>query len=243
MIPRRLAVCAIRYVGSVAGNGVLVLVDEIADVSAGDSRATAIDVESRNIIAAQPLALRCPDNRFPLVKIYTKTGDAGENWAVRRCRVPKDDPRVQAYGEWTELNAWIGFAVAIHLPHLRVERPRSDSARPVHDRRGAGDAERRKAAHRARPRHRRRAGKSVIDSYDPKLQPLKNFILPGGSPKAAALHVARTVCRRAERAVVALARKQQINPLIRALPEPACPIALRAGARREHADGHGDVAW
>src|SRR5712675_3461051 len=61
---------------------------------------------------------RCvaPDNRFSLVKIYTKTGDAGETGLFGGGRVSKDDPRVQAYGDVDELNAWIGFVVAIHLP-------------------------------------------------------------------------------------------------------------------------------
>jgi cob(I)alamin adenosyltransferase len=84
---------------------------------------------------------------------------------------------------------------------------------------------------------------NVIDAYDPKLKPLKNFILPGGSPKGAALHVARTVCRRAERSVVSLARKEQINPLIiRYLNRLSDLLFVLARAVNMQA-GHDDVAW
>ena len=147
------------------------------------------------------------------MKIYTKTGDAGETGLFGGGRVPKDDARVRAYGEVDELNAWIGFAIAIHLPTFEsnvlevIQRdlfsigaelatPDAKKLRASLDDATVGALER------------------VIDSYDPKLKPLKNFILPGGSPKAAALHVARTVCRRAERSVVTLARSQPVNPLI-----------------------------
>jgi cob(I)alamin adenosyltransferase len=102
------------------------------------------------------------------MKIYTKTGDAGSTGLFGGGRVPKDDPRVEAYGAVDELNAFIGVARSAE------PMPRIDDAR-------IGDLER------------------AIDDADAELEPLRSFILPGGSPKAAALHVARTVCRRAER--------------------------------------------
>jgi len=156
--------------------------------------------------------------------------------------VPKDDPRVQAYGEVDELNAWIGFVVAIHLPTFEsnvlvtmqrdlftigAELPTPNAAKL----RTSLDAATVSAL------------EDVIDSYDPKLKPLKNFILPGGSPKGAALHVARTVCRRAERAVVALAHREQINPLIiNYLNRLSDLLFVRARAVNMQT-GHDDVAW
>jgi cob(I)alamin adenosyltransferase len=147
------------------------------------------------------------------MKIYTKTGDAGETGLFGGGRVPKDDPRVQAYGDVDELNAWIGLVIAIHQPEFEASVLESiqrdlftigaELATPNPDKvRSPLDAETVAALER------------VIDSYDAQLKPLKNFILPGGNPKAAALHVARTVCRRAERAVVTLARAHTVNPLI-----------------------------
>jgi cob(I)alamin adenosyltransferase len=176
------------------------------------------------------------------VKIYTKTGDAGETGLFAGGRVPKDDPRVRAYGEVDELNAWIGFAVAIHLPTFEsnvlevIQRdlftigaelatPDAAKLRTSLDAATVGALE------------------HVIDSYDPKLKPLKNFILPGGSPKGAALHVARTVCRRAERSVVTLARSQSINPLIIQYLNRLSDLLFVLARAVNMNTGHDDVAW
>lgn len=176
------------------------------------------------------------------MKIYTKTGDAGETGLFGGGRVPKDDPRVQAYGEVDELNAWIGFVIAIHLPAFEsnvleaIQRdlftigaelatPNPDKLRVSLD---AGTVS---------------ALEGVIDSYDPKLKPLKNFILPGGSPKGAALHVARTVCRRAERAVVALARAQPVNPLIIHYLNRLSDLLFVLARAVNMQTGHHDITW
>ena len=176
------------------------------------------------------------------LKIYTKTGDAGETGLFGGGRVPKDDPRVQAYGDVDELNAWIGFVVAIHLPAFEsnvlqtIQRdlftigaelatPNAAKLRTSLDTNTVSALER------------------VIDSYDPKLKPLKNFILPGGSPKGAALHVARTVCRRAERSVVSLARKQEINPLIIHYLNRLSDLLFVLARAVNMQAGHDDVAW
>ena len=176
------------------------------------------------------------------MKIYTKTGDAGETGLFGGGRVSKDDPRVRAYGEVDELNAWIGFAVANHLPTFEsnvlqtIQRdlftigaelatPNAAKLRISLDESTVSALE------------------SVIDSYDPKLKPLKNFILPGGSPKAAALHVARAVCRRAERSVVTLARKHPINPVtIHYLNRLSDLLFVLARAVNMQA-GHDDIPW
>ncbi len=176
------------------------------------------------------------------MKIYTKTGDAGETGMFGGGRVPKDDPRVRAYGEVDELNAWIGFVIAIHLPTFEsnvlqtIQRdlfsigaelatPDPAKLRTQLDPATVGELER------------------FIDSYDPKLKPLKNFILPGGSPKGAALHVARTVCRRAERAVVTLARSHQINPLIINYLNRLSDLLFVLARAVNMQTGHDDIAW
>jgi len=176
------------------------------------------------------------------VKIYTKTGDAGETGLFGGGRVPKDDARVRAYGEVDELNAWIGFAIAIHLPTFEsnvlevIQRdlfsigaelatPDAKKLRASLDDATVGALER------------------VIDSYDPKLKPLKNFILPGGSPKAAALHVARTVCRRAERSVVTLARSQPVNPLIIQYLNRLSDLLFVLARAVNMQTGHDDIPW
>ena len=176
------------------------------------------------------------------MKIYTKTGDEGETGLFGGGRVPKDDPRVQAYGDVDELNAWIGFAVAIQLPTFEsnvlqtIQRDLfqvgAELATPnAANLRTSLDASTVSAL------------ESVIDSYDPTLKPLKNFILPGGSPKAAALHVARTVCRRAERSVVTLARKQQINPLIIHYLNRLSDLLFVLARAVNMQAGHNDIAW
>ena len=176
------------------------------------------------------------------MKIYTKTGDAGETGLFGGGRVPKDDARVRAYGEVDELNAWIGFAIAIHLPTFEsnvlevIQRDLfsigAELATPDRAKlRAALDAATVGALER------------VIDSYDPKLTPLKNFILPGGSPKAAALHVARTVCRRAERSVVTLARSQPVNPLIIQYLNRLSDLLFVLARAVNMQTGHDDIPW
>jgi cob(I)alamin adenosyltransferase len=143
------------------------------------------------------------------MKIYTKTGDAGDTGLFGGGRVPKSHPRVDAYGEVDEANSAIGLAMAIQ-PLARID----DVLAPIqHDLFAIGallaTADRDKMQ-----KHLEKANvgeprivelERAIDAGDEELEPLKAFIMPGGTAKAAALHVARTVCRRAERRVVELA--------------------------------------
>jgi len=145
------------------------------------------------------------------VKIYTKTGDSGETGLFGGVRVSKADPRVAAYGDVDEANAWLGFARATLLqgnnsPELppMLERIQRDLFAV-----GARLAD---PAHQIAERVTKAAVGSEdiarlehwIDELEAPLPPLRRFILAGGSPAGAALHVARTTCRRAERAMVAL---------------------------------------
>jgi len=141
------------------------------------------------------------------MKIYTRTGDAGETSLFDQTRVSKADPRVDAYGEVDELNAWLGFVRAFGLDDdldasvAGIERDLfalgahladpSDRIAPRVQKAALSDADVARL-------------EGLIDRLEAGLPPLVRFILPGGSPAGAALHVARTVCRRAERRVVAL---------------------------------------
>jgi cob(I)alamin adenosyltransferase len=153
-----------------------------------------------------------------LSRIYTKTGDQGETGLGDGSRVAKDDPRVAAYGEVDELNAVLGLllsdagtrgAPAEHAELLRgiqndLFDVGADLCRPQ-------AADEKPAEHlRVQPAQVVRL-EATIDRLNEGLEPLRSFILPGGSSAAAWCHLARTVCRRAERAVVTLMRTQTVN--------------------------------
>lgn len=152
------------------------------------------------------------------IKIYTKTGDAGDTGLFGGGRVPKDHVRVEAYGDVDELNATLGWVRAAE-PMPRVDEiiapvqrdlfslgallatPDRDKMHAQLEKARIDDARIRELEH-------------AIDECEAELDPLRSFILPGGTQKAAALHVARTVCRRAERRVVTLRRGEAIPDLV-----------------------------
>jgi cob(I)alamin adenosyltransferase len=149
------------------------------------------------------------------LRIYTKTGDRGETSLLGGKRVPKDHPRVAAYGDVDELNATLG-AVRTHAPGtdlarllLGVQRDLFAIGARLADASGKVASRRTKAAV---PAARVRRLERAIDVRDAKLPPLRAFVLPGGTAVAASLHVARAVCRRAERSVVALAHDTTVDP-------------------------------
>jgi len=146
------------------------------------------------------------------MKIYTRTGDRGDTSLVGGQRIPKDDLRVEAYGTIDELNAVLGIVLADNAePEIHA------ILNPVQHRLfnlGADLAAPRSVTHKTLRRVHAKDTRSLeraIDALQQELAPLKRFILPGGSPTAARLHFARTVCRRAERAVVRLARREEIG--------------------------------
>jgi cob(I)alamin adenosyltransferase len=142
------------------------------------------------------------------VKIYTKTGDAGETGHFDNTRVSKADARVDAYGEVDELNAWLGVVRASGLD-ADLDRVLQDVQRDLMAVGGRRAAPR--AGFAARVDMAALDGAAVarlervIDDLDGELPALSAFVLPAGAPMAAHLHVARAVCRRAERRVVGLA--------------------------------------
>lgn len=152
------------------------------------------------------------------MKIYTRTGDAGETGLFAGGRVPKDHPRVRAYGDIDELNAAIGLALALDPADL--ERPLLETIQRDLLTVGAqlatpdpAKVTRALSGPPIGPTHVA-ALEQAIDRQEEQLEPLRSFILPGGSAKAAACHVARTVCRRAERAVVGLGHEVAVDPAL-----------------------------
>jgi cob(I)alamin adenosyltransferase len=149
-----------------------------------------------------------------LTKIYTKTGDDGTTALGAGERVPKDALRIETFGTVDELNSVLGVAMSGGLePSLAadLERIQNELFNLGSDLCTTEPGKEKRAVPRIERRHVE-ALEVAIDRMTRELGPLENFILPGGSAGAAHLHVARTVCRRAERLAVALARGEEIGP-------------------------------
>jgi cob(I)alamin adenosyltransferase len=173
------------------------------------------------------------------MRIYTKKGDAGSTSLLRGGRVQKDHLRVAAYGDVDELNAAIGIAAAVSPRDFEeqlletIQRDlftigallaiANDSTDTKADEKMAFDEARVSVLEKA------------IDTATDSMLPLEKFVLPGGSEKAAMLHVARTVCRRAERSVVTLGREdtipQLVLPYLNRLSDLLFTLARLANAR------------
>lgn len=143
-----------------------------------------------------------------LSKIYTRTGDDGTTGLGDGLRVPKDSLRVEAYGTVDELNSALGIALAVDLP-ADVREALTPIQHALFDLGGELCIPGRVAIREEHVGQLER----VLDSLNATLPPLKEFVMPGGSPAAAALHFTRTICRRAERRTVSLARTEPISPL------------------------------
>jgi cob(I)alamin adenosyltransferase len=152
------------------------------------------------------------------MRIYTRTGDAGDTGLFGGGRVGKDHPRVEAYGAVDELNAVLGWARSIELmPRIdEVLVPIQRDLFSIGALLATPTPE--KVTERLRKARLDEARitelEQSIDAGETELEPLTSFILPGGTPKSAALHVARTVCRRAERRVVAMADDIEVPPIV-----------------------------
>lgn len=176
------------------------------------------------------------------MKIYTKTGDSGKTGLWGGTRVDKDAPRVHAYGTVDECNAAIGVARASGIdPELDQLLAGIQSMLFVV---GADLTAIEDSPHIPRVQAADAAAlEQIIDQLEGTLEPLRQFILPGGSPAAAHLHLARTICRRAERAVVALDRDEPVNSevliYLNRLSDCLFVLARSANARASTPD----VAW
>ncbi len=178
------------------------------------------------------------------MKIYTKTGDLGETGLFRGPRVRKDHDRVEAYGGVDELNAVIGHARAQELPTdidrilLRVQSELFDLgaelASPAGDRAASGIQEAQIEQLEA-----------DIDRAEAQLTPLTQFILPAGSRGATVVHMARAVCRRAERGVVHLANLpgESVSPLALAYLNRLSDLLFVLARWVTHHEGAGETVW
>lgn len=181
------------------------------------------------------------------MKIYTRTGDRGDTGLFGGGRVPKDHPRVAAYGDVDELNAAIGVARATGpLPRVdEVLVPVQRDLFAIGALLATPDREK-MAQHLAKAQitDSRISGlEREIDACDRELEPLRSFILPGGTQKAAALHLARTVCRRAERSVVALSRDEELPEIVVVYLNRLSDLLFSLARVADRTAGAAEVTW
>jgi cob(I)alamin adenosyltransferase len=178
-----------------------------------------------------------------LSRIYTRTGDAGQTSLGDGSRVDKHHPRVCAYGEVDELNAVLGLLLTTNPPEADLLSSiqndlfdvGADLCVPQADDEAAGARNRVTAGQAARL-------EQAIDRLNANLSPLTSFILPGGSVAAAWCHLARTVCRRAEREITALAQEEMVNAQVVVYLNRLSDL-LFVLARAYNNNGAGDVLW
>lgn len=181
------------------------------------------------------------------MKIYTRTGDTGETGLFGGGRVPKDHPRVAAYGDVDELNSALGVVRATAGKQFFDSLLESIQ----HDLFSIGghlatpDPERvRKALEKAALSPTRIAEfEQIMDIAEQELPPLRAFVLPAGTPSAASLHLARTVCRRAERSVVHLAHAVAVPELFVVYLNRLSDLLFTLARLANHRAGVSDVTW
>jgi cob(I)alamin adenosyltransferase len=173
-----------------------------------------------------------------LSKIATRTGDKGETGLGDGSRVPKDALRVAALGDVDELNSALGVLLAETLP-APVQQVLHEVQHDLFDLGGELSI----PGHSLLKPERVAYLDAALEDWNKGLAPLKEFILPGGSRAAAAAHLARTVCRRAERAVVALGRKESVGEPARQYLNRLSDLLFVAGRVLNRAAGVGDVQW
>jgi cob(I)alamin adenosyltransferase len=180
-----------------------------------------------------------------ITKVYTRTGDDGTTGLGGGQRVRKDSLRIKAYGTVDELNSVIGVALAAGLDARLVPPLASVQNELFHvgsDLCILEEDKQRFAVPRIEQRHID-ALEELMDELSDSLPPLENFVLPGGTLGASQLHVARTVCRRAERLVIALTRKEPVGPFVVKYLNRLSD-ALFVMARHENRAKHvSDVLW
>jgi cob(I)alamin adenosyltransferase len=176
------------------------------------------------------------DEPLRLTKIYTRGGDRGETSLGDGSRVTKLDPLLRAYGAVDELNSVVGWArLEARDPRLeRVQNELFDLGADLSVPYVAGDEKLRVTQEQVEALER------DCDAANDPLEPLKSFVLPGGTEGAARLHVARAVCRRVEREVLAVARERDLNPIalvyLNRLSDLLFILARAANAEGRHAE-------
>jgi cob(I)alamin adenosyltransferase len=178
------------------------------------------------------------------MKIYTRTGDDGTTGLIGGDRVPKSDARIECYGTVDELNAALGVAVVVADAESKTALQQVQAELFTI------------GSHLAVPDHTPRAAslpaidedwiarlEMQIDTAETALPPLRNFILPSGSELAARLHLARTVCRRAERLLVAFAMDRPVNGVILTYLNRLSDWLFVQARMANHLAGHPDIPW
>ena len=173
-----------------------------------------------------------------LTKIYTRTGDTGETGLGDGTRVPKDSLRVHALGDVDELNSAIGLLLAEDMP----EGIRAALAGIQHELFDLG-GEVCIPGHSSMNEAQVSRLEALLDAYNRDLPPLKEFILPGGTRAASLAHLARTICRRAERALVSLARAEPVGSAARKYLNRLSDLLFVLGRVLNRAGGGSDVLW
>jgi cob(I)alamin adenosyltransferase len=190
----------------------------------------------------------CAHRTLRGVKIYTRTGDGGETALMGGGRVSKDHIRVHAYGEVDETNAAIGFArtCAPAGPDDALLAAIQRDLFTIGGRLAAPEPERLRERQRAKVAvapERIAALERAIDEATAELPPLEAFILPGGTPRAAALHLARAVSRRAERAVVRLSHVEEVPAEVLVYLNRLSDLLFVLARLANHRAGSADVTW
>jgi cob(I)alamin adenosyltransferase len=179
--------------------------------------------------------------------IYTKTGDTGETGLFGGGRVAKDHPRVTAYGDVDELNSAIGVSRAtapVQFFDQLLESVQRDLFAIGGQLAAPDPAKVAKALEKAELSEERVLRfEQIIDEADAELPPLRAFVLPAGTLKAASLHLARTVCRRAERSVVRLARESEVPTIFLVYLNRLSDLLFTLARLANQRDGAGDVTW
>jgi len=178
--------------------------------------------------------------------LYTRSGDSGTTALFGGGRVPKDSARVEAYGSVDELNSALGVAVAfVQQPEIRealagVQNELFNIGSELASETGKAAA----SGHMFTGEEAKIATiEALIDEYDAEVEPLRTFILPSGSAGGAMLHLCRTVCRRAERAVVRLAREEPVNPAVLTYLNRLSDLLFVLARYANKADGAEETPW
>jgi cob(I)alamin adenosyltransferase len=181
------------------------------------------------------------------MKIYTRTGDEGDTALFGGGRVPKDHPRVVAYGDVDELNSVLGMVRATAPADLfdplfdSIQRDLFSIGGQLATPDPAPVAK--TLAKASLPEDRISQFERLIDEAETELAPLRAFVLPGGTPKGAALHLARTVCRRAERSVVRLAHEADVPNLFIVYLNRLSDLLFMLARVANHRAGVSDATW
>jgi cob(I)alamin adenosyltransferase len=180
--------------------------------------------------------------------LYTRSGDAGTTALFGGGRVPKDSPRVEAYGCVDELNSAIGVAAsfveeeALAAVLATIQNELFNIGSELASEAAAGKAS--EAGRMFTDEATKIAAlEALIDDYDARLDPLRTFILPSGGHAGAMLHLCRTVCRRAERAAVTLARLEPVNPAVLTYLNRLSDLLFALARYANRAEGREETPW